>query len=195
MPALIVLQEHDSTGMPKRGLPRQAGTKQLGISDQDRFTVVRTVPIPSAPACSGSVGAGRTGAVGAGAVVTGIGAVGALTRVVVTGRAGAIGANADCTRVRTVGALAASALVVVHPVGRGMLPVHMPVVQIVHVVGMEHRCMPTTGAVGVMVLLGLRVLSRRHSGSFSPRRLPIVICVLIDVRWKSDRVALFSTVD
>lgn len=81
------------------------------------------------------MGAGRTGAIGAGAVVTGIGAVGALTRVVVTGRAGAIGANTDCTRVRTVAALAGSALVVVHPVGRPMLPVHMPVVQIVHVIG------------------------------------------------------------
>ncbi len=66
-------------------------------------------PIPSAPACSGSVGAGRTGAIGAGAVVTGIGAVGALTRVVITARAGAIGANTDCTRVGTVGALAGSA--------------------------------------------------------------------------------------
>src|SRR5271165_5010289 len=92
-------------------------------------------PIPSAPACSDSMGAGRTGAIGAGAVVTGIGAVGALTRVVITARAGAIGANTDCTRVGTVGALAGSALVVVHPVGRGMLPVHMPVVQVVHVVG------------------------------------------------------------
>jgi hypothetical protein len=82
------------------------------------------------------VGAGWTGAIRACAVVTGIGAVGALTQVVVTGRAGAIGANTDCTRVGTVGALAGNALVVVHPVGRAMFPVHMPIVQIVNVVTM-----------------------------------------------------------
>ena len=81
------------------------------------------------------MGAGRTGAIGASAVVAGIGAVGALARVVVTGRAAAVGAHTNCTRVRTVGALAGSALVIVHPVVRAMLPVHMPVVQIVHVVG------------------------------------------------------------
>ena len=85
---------------------------------------------------SGSVGAGRTSAIGAGAVVTGIGAVGALTRLVVTGRAGAIGANTDSTRVGTVGALAGSAFVVVHPVGRAMLPVQTTVVHIVRMVGM-----------------------------------------------------------
>ena len=78
---------------------------------------------------------GRAGAIGACAVGTGIGTVGALTRVVVTGRASAIGANTDCARIRTVSALAGSALVVVPPVGRAMLPVHMPIVQIVHVVG------------------------------------------------------------
>ena len=74
-------------------------------------------------------------------------------------------------------ALAARALVVVHPVGRAMLPVHMPVVQIVHVVGMEDRCVATTGAVGVMVLFRLAVLGRRHGDSLSSRRL-----LLIDVR-------------
>ena len=84
----------------------------------------------------GSVGAGRTGAIGASAVVAAIGTVGALARVVVTGRASAIGANTDCARIRTVSALAGSALVVVHPVGRAMFPVHMPIVQIVHVVAM-----------------------------------------------------------
>jgi hypothetical protein len=108
---------------------------QLGVSDQDQIYGCSDSPDSVGARCSGSVGAGRTGAIGAGAVVTGIGAVGALTRVVVTGRAGAIGANTDCTRVRTVAALAVNALVVVHPVGRAMLPVHMPVVQIVHVVG------------------------------------------------------------
>ena len=82
------------------------------------------------------MGAGRAAAIGACAVVTGIGAVGALTRVVVTARAGAIGANTDRTGVRTVGALAGSALVAVHPVGRAMFPVHMPIVQIVDVVTM-----------------------------------------------------------
>ena len=82
------------------------------------------------------MGAGRTGAIGAGAVVAGIVAVGALTPIVVTARAGAIGANTDCTGVRTVGALAGSALVVVHTVARAMLPVHMPIVQVVHVVAM-----------------------------------------------------------
>ena len=82
------------------------------------------------------MGAGRTGAIGACAIVAGIGAVGALTGVVVTGRAVALGANTHGTRVRTVGALAGGALVVVHPVGREMLPVHMPVVQIVDVVAM-----------------------------------------------------------
>lgn len=86
--------------------------------------------------CSTSVGAGRTGAIGASAVVAAIGTVGALARVVVTGRAAAIRANTDGTRVGTMGALAGSALVVVHPIGRAMLAVHMPVVQIVHVVGM-----------------------------------------------------------
>ena len=82
------------------------------------------------------MGAGRTGAIGAGALVAGIVAVGALTPIVVTTRAGAIGATADCTRVRTVRALAGSALVVVHTVGRAMLPVQMPIVQVVHVVAM-----------------------------------------------------------
>ena len=43
--------------------------------------------------------------------------------------------------------------------------------------------MPTTGAVGVMVLFSLAVLSRRHSDSFSPRVVyQIVICIVIDVR-------------
>ena len=82
------------------------------------------------------MGAGRTGAIGACAVVARILAVGALTGLVVTGRAAAIGADTDCTRVGTVGALAGSALVVVHPVGGAMFPVHVPVVQIVHVVAM-----------------------------------------------------------
>lgn len=85
---------------------------------------------------SGGVPTGRTGAIGAGAVVTGIGAVGALTRLVVTGRTGAIGAITDSTRVGTMGALAGSALVVMHPVGRAMLPVQATVVHIVHMVRM-----------------------------------------------------------
>ena len=67
-----------------------------------------------------------------------------------------------------MGALAGSAFVVVHPVGGAMLAVQMTVVHIVHVVGMEHICMSTTGAVGVVVLFGLAMLSRRHSDSFSP---------------------------
>ncbi len=116
----------------RRALAKAVNRRQP--PDHIASTAVQSPDFVSAR-CSGGVGAGRTGAIGASAVVAGIGAVGALTRVVITARAAAIGANTDGTRVGTVGALAGSALVVVHPVGRAMLPVHMPVVQIVHVVG------------------------------------------------------------
>jgi hypothetical protein len=80
-----------------------------------------------------------------------------------------------------VGALAGSALVVVHSVAGPMFPVHVPVVQIVHVVAMQHGCMPTAGAVGVVVLFSLVVLGRRQGDSFRRRRLEkINICAVID---------------
>lgn len=48
-------------------------------------------------------------------------------------------------------ALAGHAFVVVHAVGFLMLPVHVPVVQVVHVVVMDHRFMAAPGAMGVRV--------------------------------------------
>ena len=63
-----------------------------------------------------------------------------------------------------------------------MLAVQMTVVHIVHMVRMQNGCMPTTGAVGVMVLFSLAVLSRRHTDPFSSRALATVICIVIDAK-------------
>jgi hypothetical protein len=60
-----------------------------------------------------------------------------------------------------------------------MLAMQMTVVHIVHMVGMQNGCVPTTGAVGVMVLFSLAVRSRRHSDPFSSRGLATVICIVI----------------
>ena len=49
-----------------------------------------------------------------------------------------------------------------------MLPVNVAIVQVVHMIGVEHRFMPTSRAVGVTVLLSLSVLDRGH-GSSLPR--------------------------
>jgi hypothetical protein len=63
------------------------------------------------------------------------------------------------------------ALVVVHAVAGHVLSVDMPVVQVVDVIGMHDRVVPTARAVGVTVCLGLAVLDSVISWSF--RRYPL----------------------
>jgi hypothetical protein len=54
------------------------------------------------------------------------------------------------------------ALVVVHSVIGHVLPVHVSVVQVVHVVGVHDRLVPATWAMGVAVSFGLVMRDRGH---------------------------------
>ena len=85
-----------------------------------------------------------------------------LTHRVVAMRAAAIGAVTHCAGVRTVRAATGGAFVVVHPLVGAMLAVHMAVMQIVHVITVQHRFVPTPRTVGVAVPLSLGVLDRGH---------------------------------
>ena len=107
----------------------------------------------------------RACAVRARAVVAGIRAVLTLTHRVVATRAAALGAIAHRAGVRTVRTATRGAFVVVHTLLSAMLPVNVAIVQVVHMIGVEHRFMPTSRAVGVTVLLSLSVLDRGHGSS------------------------------
>ena len=87
-----------------------------------------------------------------------------LTHRVVAMRAAAIRAVAHRTRVRTVRAATGGAFVVVHSLVGAMLAVHVAIVQVVNVVGVQHRFVSTPWAMGVRVVLGLSVLDRGHGG-------------------------------
>lgn len=52
-----------------------------------------------------------------------------------------------------------------HALLSAMLPVNVAIVQVVHMIGVQHRFMPTPRAVGVTVLLSLSVLDRGHGSS------------------------------
>ena len=90
-----------------------------------------------------------------------------LTHRVVAMRAAAIRAVAHRTRVRTVWAATGGAFVVVHALVGAMLAVHVAIVQVVNMVGVEHRFVSTPGAMGVRVVLSLSVLDRGHGASLS----------------------------
>jgi hypothetical protein len=45
------------------------------------------------------------------------------------------------------------ALVIVHPAVGAVFPVDVPVVEVIHMVGVDHRLVSAPGAVGVLVLL------------------------------------------
>ena len=64
-------------------------------------------------------------------------------------------------------AATSGAFVVVHALAGAMLAVHVTIVQVVNMVGVEHRFVSTPGAMGVPVVLGLRVLDRGHGASLS----------------------------
>ena len=59
------------------------------------------------------------------------------------------------------------AFVVVHALVGAMLAVHVAIVQVVNVVGVQHRLVSTPWAMGVRVVLGLSVLDRGHGASLS----------------------------
>ena len=90
-----------------------------------------------------------------------------VTHRVVAVRAAAIRAVAHGAGVRAVRAAAGVAFVVVHPIVGAMLAVHVAVMQIVDMISVQHRCVSAPWAVGVAVLLGLRVLRRGHGASLS----------------------------
>jgi hypothetical protein len=64
------------------------------------------------------------------------------------------------------------ALVVVHPSGRHVLPVHVTIVQVVDVIGVHDGVVATARSVGVPVGLGLAVFDGGHLG-WSLRRYPV----------------------
>jgi hypothetical protein len=54
-----------------------------------------------------------------------------------------------------------------HPLISAMLAVNVAVMQVVNVVGVQHRFVSTPWTVGVTVMLGLCVLHSRHGASLS----------------------------
>ena len=110
-----------------------------------------------------------------------------LTHRVVATRAAAIRAVAHRTRVRTVWAATSGAFVVVHSLVGAMLAVHVAIMQVVHVVGVQHRFVSTPWAMGVRVVLGLSVLDRGHGGL--PLRMDhsMLICAVLNVKASDGR--------
>lgn len=114
------------------------GARAIGCRNHDRVR-------------SGGVSAGAAGAVGAGAVGALVRAVGALTDSVVVRAAGALGAGAHSAGVGAAAAGAGVALVVVGAVRRIVLAMHVPVVEVIDVVCVDHRLVAAARAVGVAV--------------------------------------------
>lgn len=81
----------------------------------------------------------------------------------VAGRTAAVGAVADRAGVAAVRTRADGAFVVVHAVGGVVLAVHVSVVQVVDVVGVQDGLVSAAGAVGVLVGLGGTVFGGGHS--------------------------------
>ena len=105
-----------------------------------------------------------------------------LTHRVVAMRAAAIRAVAHRTGVRTVRAATGGAFVVVHSLVGAMLAVHVAIMQVVNMVGVQHRFVSTPWAMGVRVVLGLSVLDRGHGGL--PLRMDhsMLICAGLHVK-------------
>ena len=104
-----------------------------------------------------------------------------LTHRVVAMRAAAIRAVAHRAGVRTVRAATGGAFVVVHPLVGAMLAVHVAIMQVVNVVGVQDRLVSTPGAVGVRVVLGVSVFDRGHGASLSGGP-PMLICAGLNVK-------------
>lgn len=52
-----------------------------------------------------------------------------------------------------------------HPLLSAMLAVNVAIMQVINMVTVQHRVVPTPWAVGMVVLLGLLVLDRGHDAS------------------------------
>ena len=68
-----------------------------------------------------------------------------------------------------------------HPLLGAMLAVKVAIMQVVNVVTVQHRCVPTPWAVGVTVLLSRCVLHRRHGASLSGE-IFMLICAAMNVK-------------
>jgi hypothetical protein len=76
-----------------------------------------------------------------------------------------------------------------HPLISAMLAVNVAVMQVVNVVGVQHRFVSTPWTVGVTVVLGLCVLHSRHGASLSSTH-PMLICAGVNVKMRFDIISL-----